>query len=251
MAPSAQPTAELSHLPKADGSATFSYCGFTVTAAVNGPVEAHRRDENAFEALVDVIVRPAAGPGGTAERQLESILQPALRQLIPLRNFPRCMVQVTLQVMEMPENAYANSKLLQAQLNLAIIPALLHAAILGLLTAAVPLKAIATATTLAVGVEGSEEDIVVDPGLAEADKAQSMHVLGFTSDDELLLAESAGSFTAEEWDKILQTGQRICCQGHDSGLETAMSGDGLESQSIKAFIRSVMETKTSADLYWK
>lgn len=33
-------------------------------AAVNGPVEAQRRDENAFEALVDVIVRPAAGVGG-------------------------------------------------------------------------------------------------------------------------------------------------------------------------------------------
>lgn len=183
------------------------------------------------------------------------------------------MIQITLQVMEMPENAYANTKLLQAQLvrqphpqawswaylahrclclqNLAIIPALLHAAILGLLTAAVPLKAIATATTLAVGVEGSDDDIVVDPGMAEADKARSIHVLGFTSDDELLLAESAGSFTAEEWDKILQTGQRICCQDHGSGLDTAMSGDRLESQSIKAFVRSVMETKTSADLYWK
>ncbi|PNY23712.1 Exosome complex component rrp46 [Tolypocladium capitatum] len=227
MAPSAQPTAELSHLPKADGSATYSYCGFTVTAAVNGPVEAPRRDENAFEALVDVIVRPAAGPGGTAERQLESILQPALRQLIPIRNFPRCMIQIALQVMEMPENSYAITKLLQAQL------------------------AIATATTLAVGVEGSDDDIVVDPGMAEADKAQSMHVLGFTSDDELLMVESAGSFTAEEWGKILQTGQRICCQDHDSGLDTAMSGDGLQSQSIRAFVRSVIRTKTSADLYWK
>jgi len=64
MAPSAEPTAELSQLPKADGSATFSYSGYTVTAAVNGPLEAPRRDENPFEALVEVIVRPAAGVGG-------------------------------------------------------------------------------------------------------------------------------------------------------------------------------------------
>jgi exosome complex component RRP46 len=64
MAPSAEPTAELSHLPKADGSAAFSYGGYAIVAAVNGPVEAQRRDENAFEALVDVIVRPAAGVGG-------------------------------------------------------------------------------------------------------------------------------------------------------------------------------------------
>ena len=65
MAPSAQPVAELAPLPKADGSATFSYGGYTVTAAVNGPIEAQRRDENAFEALVDVNVRPAAGVGGS------------------------------------------------------------------------------------------------------------------------------------------------------------------------------------------
>lgn len=57
-------TAELSHLPKTDGSANFAYGGYTVTAAVNGPVEAQRRDENPFEALVDVNVRPAAGVGG-------------------------------------------------------------------------------------------------------------------------------------------------------------------------------------------
>lgn len=64
MAASSEPLAQLSHLPKADGSATFSYCGYAVTAAVNGPIEAPRRDENPFEALVDVIVRPAAGVGG-------------------------------------------------------------------------------------------------------------------------------------------------------------------------------------------
>ena len=60
----APPTAELSHLPKADGSANFAFGGYTITAAVNGPVEAQRRDENPFEALVDVNVRPAAGVGG-------------------------------------------------------------------------------------------------------------------------------------------------------------------------------------------
>lgn len=64
MAPSLEPAAELSHLPKADGSAHFSYGGYAVVAVVNGPVEAQRRDEHPFEAHVDVIVRPAAGVGG-------------------------------------------------------------------------------------------------------------------------------------------------------------------------------------------
>lgn len=64
MAPSLEPVAELSPLPKADGSASFSYGGYSVTAAVAGPIEAPRREEQAFEAFVDVVVRPAAGTGG-------------------------------------------------------------------------------------------------------------------------------------------------------------------------------------------
>lgn len=60
----AAPEASLNALPRADGSAKYSYAGYTVTASVNGPIEAQRRDEHAYEAHVDVIVRPAAGVGG-------------------------------------------------------------------------------------------------------------------------------------------------------------------------------------------
>ncbi len=60
----AAPEAALSNLPKADGSATYSFAGYTITASVNGPIEAQRRDEHPYEALVDIIVRPASGVGG-------------------------------------------------------------------------------------------------------------------------------------------------------------------------------------------
>lgn len=64
MANSTEPTAILSHLHRADGSATFSRNGYTVIGSVNGPIEVQRRDELPGEAVVDVIVRPAAGVGG-------------------------------------------------------------------------------------------------------------------------------------------------------------------------------------------
>lgn len=54
----------LSHLHRADGSATFSQNGYTVIGAVNGHIEVQRRDELPEEAAVDVVVRPAAGVGG-------------------------------------------------------------------------------------------------------------------------------------------------------------------------------------------
>jgi hypothetical protein len=61
---STEPTAVLSHLHRADGSASFSQNGYTVIGSVNGPIEVQRRDELPEEAAVDVIVRPAAGVGG-------------------------------------------------------------------------------------------------------------------------------------------------------------------------------------------
>ena len=54
----------LSPLHRADGSATYAKNGYSVIAAVNGPIEVQRRDELPEEAAVDVAVRPAAGVGG-------------------------------------------------------------------------------------------------------------------------------------------------------------------------------------------
>lgn len=63
-ATAAAPEAALGVLPRADGSAKYSHAGYTVTGSVNGPIEAQRRDEHAYEAHVDVVIRPAAGVGG-------------------------------------------------------------------------------------------------------------------------------------------------------------------------------------------
>lgn len=58
------PNAILSHLNRADGSATYSDNGYSIVGAVNGPIEVQRRDELPEEAAVDVIIRPATGVGG-------------------------------------------------------------------------------------------------------------------------------------------------------------------------------------------
>ena len=54
----------LNSLHRADGSATYSHHGYSVVAAVNGPIEVQRRDELPEEAAVDVTIRPAFGVGG-------------------------------------------------------------------------------------------------------------------------------------------------------------------------------------------
>ncbi|OLN94245.1 Exosome complex component RRP46 [Colletotrichum chlorophyti] len=243
MASDMNPQARISHLPRADGSATFSRGGYCVVSSVNGPIEVQRRDENPFESVIDVVVRPAAGVGGTGERQLEAILQSALRQLIPVKNFPRCLIQVTLQVTETPKNDYANSKVVQAQSSLPLLPALFHSAVLGLLSAAVPMKGIATCIVLAVLDDGAK--IVPDPSPVEADQAKSLHVLGFTSQDDLLLAESEGVFTMAEWDRVVSIGPKVCGQQRRAEVDTVMDEEGQYSTDMRQFFRTVMETKAT------
>ena len=54
----------LSPLGRTDGSSQYSYNGYSVLCAVNGPIEAQRREELPEEAVVDVIIKPATGVAG-------------------------------------------------------------------------------------------------------------------------------------------------------------------------------------------
>jgi exosome complex component RRP46 len=66
------PEALLRPLHHADGSAAYSANGYSVLAAVTGPIEVQRRDELPEEAAVDILVRPAGGVGGI--KGIEDIL---------------------------------------------------------------------------------------------------------------------------------------------------------------------------------
>ncbi|TVY14487.1 Exosome complex component rrp46 [Lachnellula arida] len=249
MANSAEPTALLSHLHRTDGSATFSQNGYTVIGAVNGPIEVQRRDELPEEAAIDVNIRPAAGVGGTRERHLESILQSTLRQIILITNFPRTLIQVTLQITSTPENDTAGSKLVQASSNLAILPALLQTAILTLLSASIPLAVTLTSVLLALNSNGKPRTTFEAPTVVQFQAADSVHVLAFTSQGELLVAESEGVFTLEDWDEVYETAKALCCD--ETAGEVIMQGEADDKGSLMGFVKSTLEEKVTKDLHWK
>ncbi|KAB5536417.1 hypothetical protein GE09DRAFT_326772 [Coniochaeta sp. 2T2.1] len=248
----AAPEADLGILPKADGSATFKYAGYTITASVNGPIEAARRDEHPYKAHVDVIVRPAAGTGGTRERHLESLLESSLSQIILVKDFPRCLIQIVLQVESAPANDYVNTKLVQAGINLPIIPALMQTAVLALLSACVPMATTAAAAVTAVVSEEGATRLVVDPSQRELDTAKSAHVFAFTAHGQLLLAQSQGDFTMAEWEDAHATAKKICCDAtKKEGMEMILDDDKQAGPDLQQFLRSTMEAKVAEDLLWR
>ena len=78
-----------------------------------------------------------------------------------------------------------------------------------------------------------------------------MHVLAFASHGELLVAESEGNFTMEEWNEIYVVGRRICCD--ETSAEDAMQDDRLQEKAggMMMFVKSVLEEKVNQDLNWK
>ncbi|KAI9642361.1 exosome non-catalytic core subunit rrp46 [Ciborinia camelliae] len=219
MVNSAEPTALLSPLPRADGSASFSQNGYTVIGAVNGPIEVQRRDELPEEAAIDVIVRPAAGVGGAT-----------------------------------PENDTAWSKLVQASSNLPLLPALLQTSVLTLLSASIPLSMTMTSVLLALKNTETGTTITENPSPLECQDAASVHVLAFTSHGELLVSESEGSFDMDEWEEIYEHAKDLCCKGHGLAEDDIMHEDGLDNEansSLMMFVKSTVQEKVATDLHWK
>lgn len=133
------------------------------------------------------------------------------------------------------------------------MPALMQTAVLALLSAAVPMRATATAAAVAILRQDGVTRTVVDPSPRDIETAQSVHVLAFTSQDELLLAESEGDFTVEEWDGVYETAKKLCCRSGPAGegIEMALDDEDADGPDLRHFVRSVMESKVAADLHWK
>jgi exosome complex component RRP46 len=115
------------------------------------------------------------------------------------------------------------------------------------------MKATATATLAAVlPQDGEKNRIVMDPSTENIEGASSVHALAFTSHDDLLLAESEGDFTMDEWNEICELARKICCQSSGkSGAEMVLDDEDVPGPDMRRFLRSTVEAKTSADLHWR
>jgi exosome complex component RRP46 len=101
--------------------------------------------------------------------------------------------------------------------------------------------------------EDGVKKTVTAPSPREIEAAQSVHVLAFMSHDELLLAESEGNFSVKEWDGVYETAKEICCRSAPArdGISMALDDGDAGGPDMRHFLRSTLESKVVADLYWK
>lgn len=133
--------------------------------------------------------------------------------------------------------------------NLPMLPALLETAVLSLLSAGLPLNA--TITSASFSINASMDDkykIIPNPTPRQVETSRSFHVFAFTSHEELLLAESEGSFTTHEWDDLYGQACASCCP---PDADIVMDDERGVHADLKNFVRTTMQEKIVEDLHWK
>lgn len=88
---------------------------------------------------------------------------------------------------------------------------------------------------------------------------RSVHVFAFSGKREMLLSESEGKFTYEEWAEASELAERLCCGEEDEeeggvrlGDEEVMDMDRqAQSQSLDTWLREVVRKKVEHEQRWK
>lgn len=101
-----------------------------------------------------------------------------------------------------------------------------------------------TATTLAVSPLNK---IINEPSLNDCAKAQSLHVLAFSSKGHLLLNESQGAFDFDTWERVYEQATSICRETKVSSADGDMA---MDASTLEGFLRDTVEDKLSADYAW-
>jgi exosome complex component RRP46 len=164
-------------------------------------------------------------------------------------------VQVTLQVVSQPEVRRKEEYQQNPVSELSILPALLHAALLALLSANIPLEAtLAAALTAVVPADalvknGSDSIVVLPTPSTDMSRATSLHVFAFTPERELLLSESEGNFDFEMWERAYEEAEKACCGQMD--IQHGSMDVEVEEGSLQSWLRNVVREKVEKDQRWR
>ena len=106
-----------------------------------------------------------------------------------------------------------------------------------------------TATFVAIDSDGV---LVTQPSMEQIKLASSIHVLAFSSHGDLLVVESEGEFTIDEWDEVLQKAKLICygeVRDESGSEDVSMRLDDVSELGI--VLKDAVERKVAKEQRWK
>ena len=140
---------------------------------------------------------------------------------------------------------------------MSLLPHLLHTALLALLSASIPLSTTLTSVLVAKPLANSSKAStpLLSPtanDLLRAKPIRSVHVFAYSGEGDLILNESDGSFSYDEWEEAAELAEEVCCK-EDGGVDLGegMQVDGREGQNLENWLRTVIRNKVQHEQRWK
>jgi exosome complex component RRP46 len=165
-------------LKNADGSTRFTMGKTVVIASVFGPLQAPARTEEVDRAVVEVSITPASGAPTGRELKMQSILRRTLEALIVRSQHPRCLIRISLLIVEDDGSALA---------------ACANAASVALIDASIPLTGVLTAVS--IGIVPEKDVKLLDLTASEEKHCQTVYDFSFIGSGDgssLAYADSRG-----------------------------------------------------------
>eukprot|EP00560_Eucampia_antarctica_P006068 CAMPEP_0197824876 /NCGR_PEP_ID=MMETSP1437-20131217/2079_1 /TAXON_ID=49252 ORGANISM="Eucampia antarctica, Strain CCMP1452" /NCGR_SAMPLE_ID=MMETSP1437 /ASSEMBLY_ACC=CAM_ASM_001096 /LENGTH=274 /DNA_ID=CAMNT_0043424679 /DNA_START=3 /DNA_END=827 /DNA_ORIENTATION=- len=243
-------SAELSTLTRADGSAKFCAGSTTVLAAVYGPVAPRMSNrELPDRAMISVVWKQqSAASYGATERELERFVVDALTCCIQVRDHPRTVIQVVLQVIT------ADGSVLSTAINAAVM------AILD--TGIIAMKSMPIASTILLlpshppnnntndnNNNNNSQSLCLDPVAEEESSAESSAVVLVTTTNN----NNNNNNNDNNNNNKQQSNTNVVASmtfGPLSSLESYLAcieAASRTSQAVVAFIRLAMEQKVTRE----
>lgn len=118
---------------------------------------------------------------------------------------------------------------------------------LTLLSSSIPLEYTFTSVILGI-LSGSDEVVELDK--KNIASLESLHVFAFTSKGELLLAQSEGSFTPEQWEIAHDSAESICCGSATEKDRMQVEGE-VQNANLQQWLRDTVQDRIDKDQAWK
>ncbi|GMG55588.1 unnamed protein product [Ambrosiozyma monospora] len=217
--------ATIGELEQVDGSSSLQFGETKVITSVTGPIEVSRmKNEKPTQAFLDINIRPASGVPTTREATLEAKLDDILQAMINVKQYPRQQLQIVVQIQRAGE---------PLSFTVLELSAIVNSVYLSLLDSGISLKSSFLATSCVITQKG---EVVLKPDGNQLAASKSHHFVVYSlknaKADELIFAESFGSFSEEE----LFTVYDKCATD-------------IESQNVE--IRKIVADSVKKDYTWK
>jgi exosome complex component RRP46 len=154
---------------------------------------------------------------------------------------PRTLIQVTLQITHEPA-----TKFRKTTADISTLPALLNAAFVALVDGGFPL---ATTMSAVLAVVTATGEATISPNENAIKKSSSIHAFAFGKHGEQLLAQSAGRFDLDTWERVAGAAQEASAAAIAPAGEDAVMMNGVAQG--EAWLRQTIQDQAEAANAWR